>query len=112
MSNLIKNVEHARTFELKELVALESGRVNSLSLSQTPGCKATVFAIDAGEGMSTHAAPGDALVTCLEGSVQITLEGVEHVLGPGTSLVMTAGAPHAVKALEPVKMLLIVVRPS
>ena len=45
MAELIKNVEHASIFTLKDLVEIESGRVNSLTLSQTPGCKMTVFAV-------------------------------------------------------------------
>ena len=68
MAELIKNVEHASIFTLKDLVEIEPGRVNSLTLSQTPGCKMTVFAIDADEGMSSHAASGDALITVLEGT--------------------------------------------
>ena len=39
MAELIKNVEHASIFTLKDLVEIEPGRVNSLTLSQTPGCK-------------------------------------------------------------------------
>ena len=109
---LIKNVEHASAFCLRDLVELEPGRVNSLTLSQTPGCKVTVFAIDEGEGMSSHAAAGDAMVTCLEGRGQIEIEGTPHELEPGQSIVIPANAPHAVKALEPYKMLLVVVKPQ
>lgn len=36
---LIKNVKHGEEFSLRNLVQLEPGRVNSLTLSQTPGCK-------------------------------------------------------------------------
>lgn len=108
---LIKNVEHSKLFELKELVQIESGKVNSLTLSQTPGCKITVFAIDADEGMSSHAAPGDALITVLEGTGEITLEGVPHQLNAGESIVMSAGAPHSVRGVTPFKMQLTVVRP-
>lgn len=73
MAELIKNVEHASIFTLKDLVEIEPGRVNSLTLSQTPGCKMTVFAIDADEGMSSHAASGDALITVLEGTAKSPL---------------------------------------
>lgn len=108
---LIKNIEHSKVFELKELVQYEPGKVNSHTLSQTPGCKVTVFAIDADEGMSTHAAPGDALVTVLEGTGEITLEGTPHQLNAGDSIVMSAGAPHSVRGVTPFKMQLTVVRP-
>ncbi len=109
---LIKNVEHGEEFVLRDLVQLEPGRVNSLTLSQTPGCKITVFAIDEGEGMSSHAAAGDAMVTCLEGKGQIVIDDVAHEVLPGQSIVIPANAPHSVKALEPYKMLLVVVKPQ
>lgn len=112
MEELIKNVEHSQVFGLKDLVEVEPGKVNSTTLSQTPGCKVTVLAIDADEGMSTHAAPGDALVTVLEGTGEITLNDVPHRLSAGQSIVMSAGAPHSVRGVTAFKMLLVVVKPS
>lgn len=109
---MIRNIEHAKDFKLTDLVEIEQGKVNSISLSQTPGTKVTVFAIDAGEGLSTHAASGDALVTVLEGTCEIDLEGAVHTLHAGDSLVMSAGAPHSVTGVTPFKMLLVVVRES
>ena len=112
MAELIKNVEHASIFALKDLVEIEPGRVNSLTLSQTPGCKMTVFAIDADEGMSSHAASGDALITVLEGTGEITVNGVPHQLSAGQSIVMTSGSPHSVRGVTPFKMQLTVVKPA
>lgn len=112
MAELVKNVEHGRAFALKDLVELEAGKVNSLTLSQTPGCKMTVFAIDAGEGMASHAAAGDALVTVLEGVGEFVLGGVPHELSAGESLVMSAGTPHSVRGVTPFKMQLVVVKPT
>ena len=112
MAELIKNVEHSKIFSLKDLVEIESGRVNSRTLSQTPGCKMTVFAIDADEGMSSHAASGDALITVLEGTGEITVNNVPHQLSAGESIVMSAGAPHSVRGVTPFKMQLTVVKPT
>lgn len=109
MAELIRNVEKASVFKLAELVPLEKGRVNSLTLSQAPATKITVFAIDADEGMSSHSAPGDALVTVLEGTGEITIEGAPHELSAGESIVIPAGAPHAVRGVTAFKMLLVVV---
>lgn len=109
MAGLIKNIEKETVFKLAEQVKLEGGKVNSLTLAQTPATKITVFAIDADEGMSSHAAPGDALITVLEGTGEITVNGVPHQLGAGESTVMSAGAPHAVRGITPFKMLLVVV---
>lgn len=112
MAELIKNVEHASIFTLKDLVEIEPGRVNSLTLSQTPGCKMTVFAIDADEGMSSHAASGDALITVLEGTGEITVNDVPHQLSAGQSIVMTSRSPHSVRGVTPFKMQLTVVKPA
>ena len=72
----------------------------------------TVFAIDADEGMSSHAASGDALITVLEGTGEITVNNVPHQLSAGESIVMSAGAPHSVRGVTPFKMQLTVVKPT
>ena len=112
MSELIKNLPHSTTLTLADQLSVQEGQVTSLTLAQQPGCKVTLFAIDTDEGMSSHAAPGDALILCLEGRGEITIEGVQHVLLPGQSVIMSAGAAHAVRALEPFKRLLTVVLPT
>ena len=58
MEPLIKNLPHARPFPLKDQVGYEPGKVVSLTLAQRPGVGMTLFAFDAGEAISTHAAPG------------------------------------------------------
>lgn len=110
VSELIKNVEHRVPFGVKDAVVFEPGKVNSLTLAQAPGCKMTLFSFDEGEGISTHAAPGDALAFVLEGSAEITIEGEANRVEAGSAIVMPAGAPHAVKAIEAFKMLLVVVK--
>ena len=110
--NLIKNISKSEVHVLKDQVTYQEGQVVSSTLSQMPGCKITVFAIDADEGMASHAAGGDALVTVLEGTGEITINGVPHQLGAGESIVIPAGAPHAVRGVTAFKMLLVVVLPA
>ena len=110
MEKLIRNVEHAVPLPLKELVSYETGKVVSLTMSQQPGVGMTLFAFDAGEGVSTHAAPGDAMAHILEGEAQITIGGTVHTVPAGSAIVMPAGVPHAVKAERRFKMLLTVVK--
>ena len=100
---LIKNVEKEQVFALAGLVDVEEGQVVSRTLSQMPGCKITVFAIDADEGMASHV---------LEGTGEITINGAPHQLGAGESIVIPAGAPHAVHGVTAFKMLLVVVLPA
>ncbi len=111
-SELIKNINKEKVLTLSDLVQVDAGAVNSLTLSQQPSCKITLFAIDAEEGMSSHAAGGDALLLALEGAAEIVVNGTPHTLHAGESLVIPKLAPHSVRALEPYKMLLIVVKPA
>lgn len=107
---LIKNIEHATPLSLKELVQYDEGKVASMTLAQETGVGITVFAFDAGEGVSTHSAPGDAMVQILEGEAEITIDGEKHILKEGEIIVMPKNIPHAVKAVTRFKMILTVVK--
>ena len=71
-----------------------------------------LFAFDEGEGVSTHASAGDAMVVVLDGTAEITVDGVTRMATKGQSIIMPANIPHAVTAKTPYKMLLIVVKPE
>ena len=109
MREPMKNIEKAQVLSLKEQVAYQDGQVVSKTLAQNSAVSLTIFSFDKGEEISTHASGGDAMVTCLEGTGRITIDGVEHLLGEGQSIVMPAGHPHAVYAPERFKMLLTVI---
>ncbi len=106
----IKNIDKAVPIDLRGLTPYESGKVVSRTLAQTPGAGITLMAFDAGEGIPTHAAGGDAMVTVLEGEAHITIDGQPHVVPEGHSIVMPAGIPHAVRAETRFKMMLTLVR--
>lgn len=110
MEKLIRHIEHSQVYNLAELVAYKEGKVSSLALAQRKGVGLTLFAIDKGEGLNTHSAPGDALANILEGKVEITIDGKPYVAESGQAVVLPARIPHALKALEPFKMLLTVVK--
>ena len=107
--NKMKNIEKSQVLTLREQVACQSGQVVSRTLAQNDAVSVTLFAFDKGEEISTHESGGDAMVTCLEGVGRITVDGVEHILHEGESIVMPARHPHAVYGLEQFKMLLVVV---
>ena len=110
MEALIKNVPHAQPFALSQQVDYQPGKVVSLTLAQQPGVGSTLFAFDAGEAISTHAAGGDAMATVLEGTARITIDGVPYTVNAGEAIVMPAGIPHAVEAVTAFKMYLVVAK--
>jgi quercetin dioxygenase-like cupin family protein len=107
---LIKNIPYSEPHALVDLVGYEKGRVVSRTFAQNQGLSLTLFAFDEGEGLSTHAAPGDAMVQVLDGEVCLTIGGKEVVAGAGEIVVMPADVPHSVEAVKPFKMLLTVVK--
>lgn len=105
----MKNISKAEVLTLRDQVAYQSGQVVSRTLAQNEHVSITLFSFDKGEEISTHESGGDAMVTCLDGVGRITVDGVEHILHEGQSIVMPARHPHAVYGQEQFKMLLVVV---
>ncbi len=70
----------------------------------------TLFAFDAGQGLSEHTAPFDALVQVVDGSAEITIGGEVHQVAMGELVLMPAGIPHALQAVVPFKMILTMIR--
>lgn len=109
----IKNIPFEEVVELKGLVEYAQGRVSSKTLVQRDDLSISLFAFDKGEGLSTHSAPGDAMVYILEGSVKVNIgDDIEVVLKQGETAVMPANVPHALEAVEKFKMYLTVVKPQ
>ena len=104
-----ENLE-AKVVTLTDLINYQSGSVVSRQLIKKNTGNVTLFAFDKGEGLSEHTAPFDALVYILDGSAEITISGKSHQLKTGEMIIMPANQPHALKAPERFKMLLIMIK--
>jgi quercetin dioxygenase-like cupin family protein len=100
----------AEALPLDSLVTPTGKGIASRVLAKTSGGNVTLFAFDAGEELSEHTAPFDALALVLDGSMTLTIGGEPVRAAPGTVVRMPAGVPHAVHAVEPSRMLLIMLR--
>ena len=100
----------ATPFRYTDLVAYQEGAVVSRTIIKKPEGTVTVFAFDAGQRLSTHSAPFDALVEIVDGKGMITIEDVEHELDTGQQIIMPANRPHAVDAPERFKMVLVMIK--
>ena len=109
MNVKMKNIAQSEVLTLKDESSYQKGQVVSKTRAQNDAVSITLFSFDKGEEISTHAAGGDAFVTCLDGVGRIVLDGTEYLLHEGESIVMPAGHPHAVSGAEMFKMLLVVV---
>ncbi len=111
MDKFIKNMDYAEVLNLADQVSVQPGQVVSKTLVQNKSMGMTLFAMPKGEGISAHKSSGDAFVYNLEGKCEIEIESGRYELNKGDCIIMPAGRPHAVKAAEDFKMLLVVVFP-
>jgi len=70
----------------------------------------TLFAFDAGQSLSEHTSPYDAVVQVLDGGARLTIGGRDEIVTAGQIIIMPANVAHAVNAEEKFKMLLIMIR--
>jgi len=100
----------SQILQLAELAAYQEGAVVSRQITKAEAGNVTLFAFDAGQELSEHTAPYDALVHILDGEAEVHLAGVPYSLKAGEAIVMPANIPHALKALTRFKMLLTMVK--
>ncbi len=95
---------------LFDLIQYQNNAVVSTELIKKDAGTVTLFAFDKGQGLSEHTAPYDALVYILDGKAEITISKEPFTLQAGEIIIMPANQPHALKALEKFKMLLIMIK--
>jgi quercetin dioxygenase-like cupin family protein len=84
----------------------QSGGIVSKQLLKTPAGNVTLFAFDAGQGLTEHTSPFTALITVLEGAADVTIAGTPYVVNAGGVLELPANIPHGVQATRRFKMTL------
>lgn len=108
--NAIRNMDYNKVINLKDLVPYGEKTINSMMIALKNSLNSAVFAFDKEEMLSEHSAPADALVYVLDGELEISINKIGHEVKKGEMILMPANIPHALKALEKSKMLLIIVK--
>jgi quercetin dioxygenase-like cupin family protein len=100
----------AEALALESLIAATQQGIASRVLAKSNGGNVTLFAFDVGQGLTEHTTPFDALVLVLDGSLMLTIGSKPVRATPGSIVRMPAGVPHALEAIEPARMLLVMLR--
>ncbi|MDO9534401.1 MAG: cupin domain-containing protein [Bacillota bacterium] len=101
-----------RAINLIDFIAYQDSSVVSREVLKKETGTVTLFAFDKGQGLSEHTAPFDALVYVMDGAVEIVISGEPHNLVAGEMIIMPANKPHALKAVEKFKMMLVMIKSS
>ncbi len=100
----------AESHNLLDLVDYAKGSIVSRTLAENESGTITLFAFDVDQGISEHTAPFDAFVQILDGQAEIVIAGKPIQAHAGQIVLMPANIPHSLKASEPFKMLLTMLR--
>ena len=100
----------SEVLHMAELVTYQEGSVVSRQITKAEAGNVTLFAFDQDQELSEHTAPFDALVHVLEGEAEIRISGQPFHLKTGDAIIMPADQPHALKAIQRFKMLLMMIR--
>lgn len=84
----------------------------SSMLAKTPTLEVRRLTLRGGREVPTHHAPGEITVHCLDGRIAFTASGVTRELRAGQMLVLAAGEPHSVAALEDSSVLVTKILPA
>lgn len=99
-----------RMLNLEKLTEYQEGAIVSKEILKKDTGTVSLFAFDRGQGLSEHTAPFDAMVSIIDGKAEVIISGKSHHLSAGEMIIMPANLPHALKANERFKMMLIMIR--
>lgn len=85
------------------------GIVSRVLLKQPQG-NVTLFGFDAGQELSEHTAPFEALLQLVEGTAVVTIAGMPHRMAAGDLIRLPGGVPHGVRAETRMTMMLVMIR--
>ena len=100
----------AQAQSVADLVDYREGSIVSRVVLGSKVGNVTLFAFDAGQGLSEHTAPFDALVHVFDGEAEIVISGKAIAVSSGQMVIMPANEPHSVKANRRFKMVLTMIR--
>ena len=92
------------------LLEYQAGSIVSRTIIDKPAGTITLFAFDKDQGLSEHTAPFDAMVYILDGKAEVTISGKPLTVKQGEMVIMPANRPHALKAVQRFKMMLVMIK--
>jgi quercetin dioxygenase-like cupin family protein len=95
---------------VSSLVTATPEGIASRVLARTSGGNITLFAFDAGAALTEHTSPFEALAFVLDGACRFTIGGTAVRASTGTVVRLPAAVPHDVAAIEPTRLLLVMLK--
>lgn len=84
----------------------------SRTVVSNDAARVVVFAFDAGEQLTDHAAGRPVVVQVNDGRLRFRVDGTDHELVAGDVVYLAPGARHALEALEASRVSLVLIEPG
>ena len=92
--------------KMASLVDYEDNAVVSRTIIDKKAGTVTLFSFDAGQALSEHTAPFDAMVYIVDGEADVAIANKNFHMKQGDMIIMPENRPHSLKAPKKFKMLL------
>lgn len=83
--------------------------VQTIALFKSDDVEVIRLVLLAGKSFKDHKTPGEVTIQCIEGRLEVTIEGAKHELSAGQLLFIEAHAHHSLTAHEPSSALVTIV---
>ena len=95
-------IEHALPGQVIDVQPLGSSipTTKTTALFKSADLEVMRLVLNAGKSLPPHKVQGEITIQCIEGCIDVTTEGISHVLRAGQLLYLAGNALHAVTALE------------
>jgi quercetin dioxygenase-like cupin family protein len=95
-------IPHARPGQAIEVQPLGArlAHEKTVALFKSKDLEVMRLVLLAGKSLPPHRVPGEITVHCIEGSIDVTVDGQSHVLHAGQLLYLAGGVMHGVTALR------------
>lgn len=97
-------------YNLKKHIAYSTDAIVSKTVLKKETGNITLFALSKAQEISEHSTPFDAFVQILEGEANVIIGGKSNLLSAGNCILMPANVPHALKAVENFKFMLVMIK--
>jgi quercetin dioxygenase-like cupin family protein len=109
--NIIMNMfEKSVKFGLVASIEYSREGIISKQIVRNNAGNVTLFSFDEGQSLSEHTISFDQIIHILEGEANVIIGGQENILTAGEAVIMPANEPHALKAVQKFKMILITIK--
>jgi quercetin dioxygenase-like cupin family protein len=103
-------MSHTLIEDLMSAIDIPEGGTLSRVLSKDGNVRLVGFGFDADEELTDHSAGVPVIIQVVSGRVSVVVEGDARAMSPESWLRLDAGVQHSVKALEPSRLLLTMLR--